>query len=124
MNPIVFAIPVFLLTILLEAWIAHRRGLAAYDTADALTSLHLGVISQVTGLFTKVAVYVAVYQNWRLATLPDNSLWVWVFALLFYDFCYYWVHRCGHEVAVMWAAHVVHHSSEYYNLSTALRQTS
>jgi len=127
MNPIVFAIPVFLLTILLEAWIAHRRGVAAYDTADALTSLHLGVISQVVGLFTKLAmlgIYTAVWQHYRFTTLPDNSVPVWVFALLFYDFCYYWVHRCGHEVAVMWAAHVVHHSSEFYNLSTALRQTS
>lgn len=127
MNPIVFAIPVFLLTILAEAWIAHRRGVAAYDAADALTSLHLGVISQVVGLFTKLAmlgIYSAVWSHWRLATLPDNSVWVWLFALLFYDFCYYWVHRFDHEVAVMWASHVVHHSSEYYNLSTALRQTS
>jgi len=127
MNPIVFAIPVFLLTILLEAWIAHRRGAAAYDTADALTSLHLGVVSQVVGLFTKLTmlgIYTAVYQHWRFMSLPDNSVWVWLFALLAYDFCYYWVHRCGHEVAVMWAAHVVHHSSEFYNLSTALRQTS
>lgn len=127
MNPIVYAIPVFLLTILAEAWIAHRRGVAAYDAADALTSLHLGVISQVVGLFTKLAmlgIYSAVWSHWRLATLPDNSVWVWLFALLCYDFCYYWVHRCDHEVALMWASHVVHHSSEYYNLSTALRQTS
>ena len=45
-------------------------------------------------------------------------------ALLFYDFCYYWQHRAGHGVALFWAAHVVHHQSEDYNLSTALRQTS
>jgi alkylglycerol monooxygenase len=45
-------------------------------------------------------------------------------ALVFYDFCYYWLHRAGHEVAVFWAAHVVHHQSQAYNLSTALRQTS
>jgi sterol desaturase/sphingolipid hydroxylase (fatty acid hydroxylase superfamily) len=126
-NPIVFAIPVFMLTILLEAWVAHRRGLAAYDAADALTSLHLGMVSQVTGLFVKLAVlgiYTAVYDNWRLTTLPISSVWVWVGALLAYDFCYYWAHRMGHEVGVLWAAHVVHHSSEFYNLSTALRQSS
>jgi sterol desaturase/sphingolipid hydroxylase (fatty acid hydroxylase superfamily) len=126
-NPIVFAIPVFMLTILLEAWVAHRRGAAAYDTADALTSLHLGMISQVTGLFVKLAVlgiYTAVYEHWRLASLPANSVWVWIAALLAYDFFYYWAHRMGHEVGVLWAAHVVHHSSEFYNLSTALRQTS
>ena len=48
----------------------------------------------------------------------------WVLALIFYDFCYYWLHRMGHESAILWAAHVVHHQSEDYNLSTALRQTS
>jgi sterol desaturase/sphingolipid hydroxylase (fatty acid hydroxylase superfamily) len=116
-----------MLTILLEAWVAHRRGVAAYDTADALTSLHLGVVSQVTGLFVKLAmlgIYAAVYEQWRLASLPANSVWVWAGALLAYDFCYYWAHRMGHEVSVLWAAHVVHHSSEFYNLSTALRQSS
>ena len=53
-----------------------------------------------------------------------NSAWVWAFALVAYDFCYYWRHRFGHTVALFWAAHVVHHQSEDYNLSTALRQTS
>ena len=55
MNPILFAIPVFLLTIVLEAWWARRRGLAVYDIPDAVTSLHHGVLSQLTGAFTKVA---------------------------------------------------------------------
>jgi sterol desaturase/sphingolipid hydroxylase (fatty acid hydroxylase superfamily) len=126
-NPIVFAIPVFMASILLEVWVAHRRGLKAYDAADALTSLHLGVLSQITGLFAKLAtlgIYVAVFEQYRLTTLPISSVWVWAGALLAYDFCYYWAHRMGHEVSVLWAAHVVHHSSEYYNLSTALRQTS
>jgi len=127
MNPIVFAIPVFLLTIVLEAWLARRRGKAVYDIPDAMTSLHLGVISQVVGLFTKLAmlgVYAAVHARWRLASLPADSPWVWLAALLAYDFCYYWLHRAGHEVNVLWAAHLVHHTSEYYNLATALRQTS
>ena len=116
-----------MLTILLEVWIARRRGKDVYDAADALTSLHLGMLSQITGLFVKLAalgIYIAVFQHWRLTTLPANSVWVWVGALLAYDFCYYWAHRMGHEVGVLWAAHVVHHSSEFYNLATALRQTS
>lgn len=127
MNPIVLAIPVFMLTIVLEAWVAQRRGRAVYDTADALTSLHLGVVSQVIGVLVKLVMlgtYTAVYQHWRFTTLPADSLWVWLGALVAYDFCYYWAHRMGHEVSVLWAAHEVHHSSEYYNLSTALRQTS
>ena len=56
--------------------------------------------------------------------MPADSPWVWVGALLGYDFCYYWLHRMGHEVGVLWAAHAVHHQSERYNLATALRQTS
>ena len=59
-----------------------------------------------------------------LFELPASRRWVWLGALLVYDFCYYWLHRAGHRVAVLWAAHVVHHQSEDYNLSTALRQTS
>ncbi len=127
MNPIVFAIPVFMLTIVLEAWIAHRRGMAVYDIPDAITSLQHGVLSQVSGLLLQLAtfgIYVAVYQKFRATTLPLDSVWVWLAALIAYDFFYYWLHRLGHEVSVLWAAHVVHHSSEYYNLSTALRQTS
>ena len=48
----------------------------------------------------------------------------WAIGLVAYDFLYYWHHRAGHRVALFWAAHVVHHQSEDYNLSTALRQTS
>jgi hypothetical protein len=59
-----------------------------------------------------------------LFRLPAREWWVWLFALVFYDFCYYWLHRGGHRVAVLWAAHAIHHQSEDYNLSTALRQTS
>jgi alkylglycerol monooxygenase len=55
---------------------------------------------------------------------PTDAWWAWVLAIVFYDFCYYWNHRLGHESAVFWAAHVVHHQSQCYNLSTALRQTS
>ena len=66
------------------------------------------------------AVHVAL-APWRL---PVDSPWTWLGALVAYDFLYYWHHRAGHRVAVFWAAHVVHHQSEDYNLSTALRQTS
>jgi uncharacterized membrane protein YhhN len=63
-----------------------------------------------------------------VALWRNDAFWLswygWVLALVFYDFCYYWLHRAGHEVAVFWAAHVVHHQSQDYNLSTALRQTS
>ena len=136
MNPfqvIVLATPVFLLMIGLEfAWghARQRRGTGhnTYRLADTVNSLSLGVLSQLGGLFGKmltIGLYTAVYTS--VALVPDAAWWsTWygvVAALVFYDFCYYWQHRAGHRVAVFWAAHVVHHQSQHYNLSTALRQT-
>ncbi len=126
---IVLAIPFFLLLIGIEFTTGLARGRNVYRLNDTIASMSLGVLSQLGGLFTKVlaiGVYTAVY-HW-VAVAPDLTFWsTWygvLLALVFYDFCYYWLHRAGHEVAVFWAAHVVHHQSEAYNLSTALRQTS
>jgi sterol desaturase/sphingolipid hydroxylase (fatty acid hydroxylase superfamily) len=106
---------------------ALGRGATPTGCNDALASIGLGVMSQVTGLFGRPAAHRHLHA-WPLSTWRWRgcrpTLWVWVFALVFYDFCYYWLHRAGHRVAVLWAAHVVHHQSEDYNLSTALRQTS
>lgn len=127
MNPIIYAIPVFFALIGLELWFAHRRRAAAYNFADAVCSIGLGAMSQVSGIFGKLVllgIYVAVYEHLRLLSLPADSIAVWLAGLLLYDFLYYWHHRMGHEVGVLWAAHVVHHQSEEFNLSTALRQTS
>ena len=127
MNPIVYAIPVFMLTIVVEVLLARRRGIATYDAADAITSLHLGMLSQVAGAFSTLfifGIYVLVWNNFRVFDWSAANPLVWLLALLAYDFFYYWFHRACHEVALFWAAHVVHHSSEYFNLSTALRQSS
>ncbi|WP_269532739.1 sterol desaturase family protein [Chitinimonas sp. BJYL2] len=127
LNPIVYAVPVFLLLILIELAVGYRRGLLAYRGADFVSSMSLGIFSQLTGVFTKVVgvtMYALAYDNLALFALPQNAIWVWIGALVLYDFLYYWLHRMGHEVNILWAAHVVHHSSEEYNLSTALRQTS
>lgn len=131
---IVLATPVFFLLIGLEfAWgcARQRRGTGhnTYRLNDAINSISLGVLSQLGGIFTKlftVGIYSAIYAS--VALFPDPEFWLtWygvLLALVFYDFCYYWLHRAGHRVAVYWAAHVVHHQSQQYNLSTALRQTS
>ena len=124
---IVLATPVFLLLIALEFAVGHARGRNTYRLNDTLNSIGLGVMSQVTGVFGKllrVGLYTLVFEHVALVRWPVDSLWVWVLALLFYDFCYYWLHRGGHRMAVLWAAHAVHHQSEDYNLGTALRQTS
>ncbi len=127
MNPILYAIPVFLLTMVIEWCIGRWRGRDLYVMADAITSLQMGLLSQLASVFMAVftvGMYAMMYAHYRLTSWPIESWWVWPLALLFYDFLYYWVHRCGHEINLMWAAHQVHHSSEYFNLSTALRQSS
>lgn len=124
---IVLATPVFLALMALELLVARHRGVTAYRWHDALGSIGLGMISQVVGLFTvafNLGIYAWVYTNYSAWQLDQSAWWVWLVGLVAYDFCYYWLHRMGHEVGILWAAHAVHHQSEDYNLSTALRQTS
>ena len=124
---IVLATPVFLIAIAIELAVGIARGRNTYRLHDAISSIGLGMLSQLAGLFTKllaIGIYAAVYEHVALFRLPVDSVAVWVGALLMYDLCYYWLHRAGHRVGIFWAAHVVHHQSEDYNLSTALRQTS
>jgi len=126
-KTIALATPVFFALIALELAIGRVRGRSNYRLNDALNSLSLGVMSQVVGLFTKllaVGIYAAVHSVAALWSLPADQWWVWALAIVVYEFCYYWNHRLGHESAVFWAAHVVHHQSQEYNLTTALRQTS
>ena len=131
---IVFATPVFLLLIAVE-WLWSRRktsrtaGQRPYRLNDAVNSISLGMLSQISAVLTKllrIGIYTAIFE--QVALFPDTTFWTawygWLLALVFYDFCYYWLHRMGHESAVLWAAHAVHHQSQDYNLSTALRQTS
>ena len=124
---IVVATPVFLLSIAAEYAIGRWRGRDTYRWADAMASVGLGIVSQLVSAGTKLfgfGVYALVFQHLALWRLPADAWWVWLAALLGYDLCYYAYHRFGHRVALGWAAHAVHHQSEYYNLSTALRQTS
>ena len=127
LNPIIFAVPVFLAMMAVELAVDRHRQLGVYRAADTVGSLSLGIISQLVAVFTTFAalgIYTLVYRHAALWQLPVESPWVWIGALLGYDFCYYWLHRLGHKVNLLWAAHGVHHSSEEYNLSTALRQTA
>ena len=127
MGLILYAIPVFVLLVLVEAWVSHRRCLGVYRLHDAITSLNIGLISEVfRGLqkLVTVLIYGAVVEKVGAFTWDTTSPAVWVLAFVLYDFFYYWAHRAGHEVNLLWAAHVVHHSSEEFNLSTALRQSS
>ncbi len=126
---IVLATPVFFLLIAIELAIGHKRQRNTYRLADAVSSISLGMLSQTSAVFTRllrIGIYTALFEH--VAMWRNDAFWTsvpgWLLALVFYDFCYYWLHRMGHESAVLWAAHAVHHQSQDYNLSTALRQTS
>jgi sterol desaturase/sphingolipid hydroxylase (fatty acid hydroxylase superfamily) len=124
---IAYAVPVFLGLLALEWWLSRRRPLAGargYEWRDTATSLSLGVANVAVAALTKggfLLVALAVFEH-RLFDVPNA--W-WAFGLLFLgeDLCYYAFHRASHEVRFFWAAHVNHHSSRHYNLSTALRQS-
>ena len=125
MNVILYAIPFFFLLIAIELIAEKVRGTDFYRVNDSLTSLATGVINQVVNVSKRLipfTVYVLVEQQFGIFEF-GNSWIVWVVAFVAYDFFYYWNHRMGHEMNILWASHVVHHSSEEYNLTTALRQT-
>jgi sterol desaturase/sphingolipid hydroxylase (fatty acid hydroxylase superfamily) len=123
-NPVDYAVPAFVLLIVAEMIWAKRRAPAAYEPRDTLTSLAFGLGSTVAGTVGMLAVFplmLWLYDH-RVMTVP----WTWwAFALCFVldDLAYYVAHRAGHRVRWFWASHVNHHSSQHYNLSTALRQT-
>lgn len=124
---IAWSTPAFFVLIVVELVVGLLRGRNTYRANDATTSLALGVLSEITAVFTvafRFGIYTWFFHHFAIAHWPEDTWWTWVLALVFYDLCYYWFHREGHLVATMWASHVVHHSSEDYNLSTALRQSS
>ncbi|MBV7529376.1 sterol desaturase family protein [Chitinophaga sp. sic0106] len=122
---IIYAIPGFVLLILAEIIITTIDNRHRYQTKDAASSIAMGLGNVFTGLFTKTIIlgtYMLVYDKIRLFTL-GFEWWVWVLCFFADDFSYYWFHRISHSVRFFWASHVIHHSSEQYNLATALRQT-
>ncbi len=119
------AIPVFFALIGIELFVAHRRGQKVYRFEDTVTDLACGVSSQISAVLFKpllAAGFSSVFASYAPWQLSPSSAWTWAIAFLGVDFCYYWWHRLSHEVNFLWAAHVVHHQSEDYNLSVALRQ--
>ncbi|NLY92665.1 MAG: sterol desaturase family protein [Myxococcales bacterium] len=125
MELIYFAIPFFFLTMFLEwARLRGRTEKKGYERKDTFASLSMGVGSLFVSAAVKipeVAMYVALYEL-RLFDLPD-AWWVWPLLIVAEDHCYYWFHRIHHTSRMFWAGHVNHHSSQHYNLSTALRQS-
>ncbi|SIO14438.1 Sterol desaturase/sphingolipid hydroxylase, fatty acid hydroxylase superfamily [Parasphingorhabdus marina DSM 22363] len=122
-DPTLYAIPFFVLTVAIGFITSMRHKDGRYDVRDMVTSLTLGTGSVFAGILTgglALAVIYWVYQ-FRLFDVPF-TWWAWILAFFVDDFFYYVFHRAAHRIRWVWAAHVNHHSSQYYNLSTALRQ--
>lgn len=124
-NLILYAIPFFILTLLIEIIVDVREKARSYERKDAITSITMGLGNLFIGFVSKALVFAAfifVYNHFRLFTIPF-TWWAWILILFADDLSYYWFHRVSHTNRFFWASHVVHHSSTHYNLSTALRQT-
>jgi sterol desaturase/sphingolipid hydroxylase (fatty acid hydroxylase superfamily) len=131
---VLYASPLFLLSAFLEARAFARNGYGpddaerrwiGYDRTDSRTSITMGFGSVFTGVAWQLLFLLMATGLHRLTPLriPSNAWWGWALLVVAEDLSYYAYHRAGHEVRVLWASHVVHHSSQHYNLSTALRQT-
>jgi sterol desaturase/sphingolipid hydroxylase (fatty acid hydroxylase superfamily) len=125
-DPVTLATPFFILTIILEIVFARLKKVKAhYETRDTAVSLGMGLGSTIAGaLFAGViaAASLWVYER-RLFDVPATAMWAWIVLFLAEDLTYYVFHRLSHERRFWWASHVNHHTSQHYNLSTALRQT-
>lgn len=125
MDYIALSIPVFFILIAIELAYSYFNRLNYYRLNDSIANLSQGIGQQITGIFMKTALffgYKYIYDHWRVFDLPSTVL-VWILLFIGVDFFYYWFHRMSHEVNALWAAHIVHHQSEEYNLTVALRQS-
>ncbi len=137
-DPVALAIPAFVLFLVLE-WVAARtlehvepgvdgrtsppRG--GYEARDARTSISMGLVSIGTSALWKVLALVGYSAIWVYLApwhLPAGAWYTWAILLVGIDFLFYWYHRTAHRVRLVWATHQAHHSSEYFNFATALRQ--
>jgi sterol desaturase/sphingolipid hydroxylase (fatty acid hydroxylase superfamily) len=123
-EPVVYAIPFFLITIVVELYINWKEKKELYEAKDSLASIGMGIGSLVIDLVMKTLAFTAYIYLFQFRLFDIGwHWWSWVLILFADDFTFYWHHRLSHEVRILWAAHVNHHSSEHYNLSTALRQS-
>ena len=119
-----YAVPGFVLLVLVEMIVARLRDRTRYEPKDTLTSLSLGLGSTVAGALTAGIAFAMAMWVWQFRLFDISYAWWWfVLAFVIDDFAYYVFHRMAHRVRWFWASHVIHHSSQHYNLSTALRQT-
>jgi alkylglycerol monooxygenase len=129
---ITLSIPIFFALIGIELLVARVRQRPVYRLADSISDLSCGILSQFAGIFLALLTIAgygwvqrhAAVQNFLPVPAWSHAPAAWVAVFLLDDFAYYWMHRFSHTVNLLWAGHVVHHSSEEFNLTVALRQSS
>jgi sterol desaturase/sphingolipid hydroxylase (fatty acid hydroxylase superfamily) len=125
-NLVLYSIPAFLALIVLEVvWARRHPDAVGYERRDTAASLSMGIANVAVSAGAKllsIPFFALIYEHRVLDLGHADLVWSWLVLLVAEDFCYYWFHRCHHEVRLLWAVHVNHHSSQHYNLSTALRQ--
>ncbi|OUS00619.1 hypothetical protein A9Q81_10330 [Gammaproteobacteria bacterium 42_54_T18] len=121
------AIPMFLLFMGIEYTFLRLSGRNLHRYNDNVTSLSMGLCLLVSDALLKAytfAVFIYIWENHRLMEFGSSEPITWIVFFIGIDFCYYWFHRLAHEINFLWGAHVGHHQSEEYNLTTALRQSA
>ncbi|MES2795585.1 MAG: sterol desaturase family protein, partial [Bacteroidota bacterium] len=122
---LLFAIPIFLLSALIEWYLAKDQMKDLYVKKDFLVSISMGILSSIVEFLPKVLAFYIFYNLHEITPLRDvveRQWWAWIALFFLDDFAYYWNHRMNHEVRLFWAGHVPHHSSVKFNFGTALRQ--
>ena len=120
-----FALPLYLTAILLEAWYSRSYALGYYRLRDTLVSLSMLLASALVEILPRLLALWLIVQLHEISPLRDvvqRQWWAWLLLFFLDDFSYYWFHRSNHSVRLLWAGHVNHHSSQYLNFGTALRQ--
>jgi alkylglycerol monooxygenase len=120
------AVPFFLVSVALEVVLTLLRGKSWYNYQDTISSLSAGLLNQTAGAILRYAAifpYTYIHEHYKVADLSEHRILLWVITFVGIDLGYYWFHRYAHEISFLWGFHEIHHSSEEYNLSTALRQT-
>lgn len=137
-DPALYAIPFFVITLMIETFLIIKHYHKAYDFKEAFASISMGIGVLLVNLVSKtlyLSLFLFIYKFRIFESIGPNSIeevlslqwhlqhyWVWILLLFADDFIFYWFHRAAHEVRILWAGHVNHHSSQEYNLATALRQ--
>jgi sterol desaturase/sphingolipid hydroxylase (fatty acid hydroxylase superfamily) len=124
---LIWALPFFIALLAAEYWVDRKRNLGLYNNTDMWVSLSMAGLTLIVEFIPKVLAFMAMFYiydaNWLgLRDVVGRQWWAWGILLFLDDFAYYAFHRMNHEVRILWAGHVSHHSSQYLNYGTALRQ--